>query len=275
MRLARPTWVLAGVVLLLVGIAGVRRWCAPRARFVTLPAAEMRGEPRAMLWAWETPEDLRSLDVRDAGVAFLAREVELTPAVAVRPRRQPLLLPAGAWLMADVRVEVHLRAGERLQDSPELRAEVVRAVLPAASLPGVRALQVDFDATASQLEFYRGVLEELRRAMPPWMPLSITALPSWCGVGGFLEQLGAGPSVADEAVAMEFRLGGPVGSRLRAKSMAGVVAPLCRTAVGVATDETWPEFGSTERVYVFRDGPWTAKELSALHRGGILSLRRH
>ena len=52
------------------------------------------GFPGVFVWAWEHPEDLRSLDTRAAGVAFLARTVWLEGGhVAVRPRMQPLRTP--------------------------------------------------------------------------------------------------------------------------------------------------------------------------------------
>jgi len=39
-----------------------------------------------------------------------------------------------------------------------------------------RALQVDFDAVASERGFYRAVLEDVRRRLPAGLPLSITAV---------------------------------------------------------------------------------------------------
>lgn len=240
------------------------------------PAAPMQGEPLLMLWAWEAPEDLTALDPHRAGVAFLAREVFLTPAVQVRLRRQPLRVPSGAWLMADVRIEAHLPPGAQLDDSPAARAAVLDAILPALQLPGVRALQIDFDATASQLPFYEHLLADLRAALPAGMPLSITALPSWCGAGGFVQRLrtSARPPI-DEAVTMEFRLGGPVANRLLPKALDRVTEPACATAIGVSTDETWPPLSPRQRVYVFRDGPWTPREIDRANRLGVDSLRRH
>ncbi|MGB0036522.1 MAG: hypothetical protein WBP79_13720, partial [Candidatus Acidiferrales bacterium] len=40
--------------------------------------ARQKHLPRVMLWAWERSEDLRGIDPREAGVAFLARTVFLT-----------------------------------------------------------------------------------------------------------------------------------------------------------------------------------------------------
>ena len=74
----------------------------------------------------------------------------------------------------------------------------------------VAALQVDFDARQSQREWYAGVLRRVRAQMPPQMPLSITALASWCSYDGYwLRTL-----PVDEAVPMLFawsRTGGAPG----------------------------------------------------------------
>src|SRR5450755_4883057 len=69
-------------------------------------ADPLPGLPRVFVWAWERREDLRWLDTRTVGVAFLARTVcPREDGVAIRPRMQPLLTPPGAVLMAVVRVE--------------------------------------------------------------------------------------------------------------------------------------------------------------------------
>src|SRR3954453_11940584 len=104
------------------------------ARLVT-PSDPTPQLPRLMLWAWESPQDLRFVKPGSAGIAFLARTVWLDPARAVsRPRLQPLRFNPGTDLMAVVRFE---SAGRGLPP----RADALREVLPAAKLPGLRALQ--------------------------------------------------------------------------------------------------------------------------------------
>jgi hypothetical protein len=49
-----------------------------------------------------------------------------------------------------------------------------------ARRPGISGIQVDFDATASERRFYRELVIDLRRLLPDSVPLSITALASWC-----------------------------------------------------------------------------------------------
>jgi hypothetical protein len=100
------------------------------------------------------------------------------------------------------------------------------------------------------------------------MPLSMTALVSWCGDGSWLASL-----PVDEAVPMFFRMGGPSGTRARrARSQDGVRAGICTGSVGVSTDEAWPAIGAKQRVYVFRDGPWTKEDIARLNGTGYVGL---
>jgi hypothetical protein len=80
----------------------------------------------------------------------------------VAPRRQRILAPDGVYAVAVVRVE----AERGFVDSNFLRAETADAVLRAAVLPGVRGVQVDFDATDSQRDFYAEVLRRVRARLP-------------------------------------------------------------------------------------------------------------
>jgi hypothetical protein len=73
------------------------------------PAALRRGAafrafPRLTLWAWESPQNLRALDPRRYGVAYLDQTITLSQKVYARPRVQRLLLPAGTRVMAVVRI---------------------------------------------------------------------------------------------------------------------------------------------------------------------------
>jgi hypothetical protein len=172
---------------------------------VSTPAPEMDGEPGLMLWAWETPEDLRELEVTRAGVAYLSRELLLGSTQEVRSRRQRLLLPANTFLMPVVRIESTTAFRWREADIPAIAAQIAAA----AKQPNTRALQIDFDARASERPFYAALLRDLRRQLPSETALSITALTSWCGRGSWLHGL-----PIDEAVPMFFRMGGPTVMRV-------------------------------------------------------------
>lgn len=210
--------------------------------------------PRIMIWAWERPEKLDFLDPREAGVAFLSRTVTVHGGtVTVRPRLEPLSVTPGTALMAVVRVESQ-------DPQPSARIAVEHAILDATELRGVRALQIDYDAKASERDFYRAVIEDLRRVLPGSMPLSITALASWCEYDDWT----SGLPVA-EAVPMLFRMGAEpyrAGNELRAAK--------CQSSVGISTDEPLADPPRGRRVYIFHPRSWSREEL----RAAIQEVRR-
>jgi Protein of unknown function (DUF3142) len=203
--------------------------------------------PRLMLWAWESPQDLRFVMPGKAGIAFLARTVWLDgDRVRSRPRLQPLRYTPGTDLMAVIRFESQGR-------SLPATAGVVREVMTVSRIPEVRAIQVDFDARASERAWYTTFLRDLRRALPERIPLTITALESWCEEGRWVRTL----PVAD-ATAMLFRLG--PGERV---STAGFPAAICSSSVGVSTDELPARIPRAHRIFFFTPGPWTRQAYDA------------
>jgi len=204
--------------------------------------------PRTIVWAWERPEKLDFIDPREVGVAFLARTLYIRGGVVtVRPRLQPLLVASGTALMAVVRIESH-------GVESASRAEVEHAILDATEFRGVRALQIDYDARASEREFYRALLLDLHRVLPSSMPLSITALASWCESDNWISGL-----PVTEAVPMLFRMGAGEGYHPGEEFRPGV----CRSSVGISTDEPLPEIPRGRRVYIFHPRSWSAVELRA------------
>ena len=220
--------------------------------------------PRTVVWAWEEPEDLRAADPAEVGVAYLAETLLLdSGGMHVRPRHQPLQVAQGAAVMAVVRVQT----GAGFHDSTQARTQVAEELAGVARHRGVRALQVDFDATRRERVFYAAVLEELRAQMPKGMPLSMTALASWCAEDPAESWLAGLP--VDEAVAMDFRLGGRTKPWADKKELA-VREPLCGASVGISTDESWPQrAGPGQRMYLFSPQPWQAGQLAAVAALGI------
>jgi hypothetical protein len=217
----------------------------------------MSATPHLILWAWERPEDLRFVDSEHVGVAFLAGTVSLRAnRTDFRPRMQPLRVSPQTRLMSVIRIETNPNA-ELNQE--QLRA-TANAIARASTLPQVVATQIDFDATVSERVFYHDLLLELRRQLPSSMPISITALASWCigddWIAGF---------PIDEAVPMLFRLGvgqNEVSTWIR--SQRGFREPLCRSSLGVSTDEPWESLSLGRRVYAFSPQPWTERSVEAL-----------
>jgi hypothetical protein len=101
--------------------------------------------------------------------------------------------------------------------------------------------------------------------MPAGMPLSMTALASWCSYdAGWIDNL-----PVDEAVPMLFRM---EPDRRRIAEAGGLAAvdhvrdfairePLCAGSVGISTTEAWPRTAGL-RVYVFPDRGWSRDGLS-------------
>jgi len=197
--------------------------------------------PRVVLWACESPQDLSFVNPHEAGVAFLARTVVVgRGSVRVVPRREPLHVPGGTILMAVVRVQ---STGGPLPAA----AELVPAIAEAARLAGARALQIDFDAVKSERGFYRELMARVRDQVPRPLQLTITALASWCRHDGWIADL---PVV--EAVPMLFRMGPD-----RYKSGENFHVNLCRSSIGISTDEPIIKLPRVRRVYIFHPGPWT------------------
>jgi hypothetical protein len=214
-------------------------------------SARMKMLPRQTLWAWERPEDLRAIDPATTAIAFLDQTIVIRQGKDVDPmsvpRRQPLAYPSNAKLIAVVRIIAE--PGAALDHAQ--RSQTVALLLASAARPGIAAFQVDFDATRSQRAFYRDLLEDLRREMPAGLPLSITALASWCTNDDWLGNL-----PIDEAVPMLFRM-----EPDRRHAPPGLVErqirePLCMGSVGISTREPWPPDLAGKRVYIFPDRGW-------------------
>jgi hypothetical protein len=214
--------------------------------------------PAVVLWAWERPEALNFIDARAVGVAFLARTLYLTGSdVIVRPRLQPFSAPPDTQLMAVVRM-----ASDRWQP-PDLSAAqremVTAAIAEVGTLAGIQALQVDFDATVSQRAFYREVLSQLRRQLPAAIPLSITALASWCIFDDWLAGL-----PVDEVVPMVFRMGADQHRVRRYLAEDDFRVAACRHSLGIATDEPLPTLRPGRRLYVFHPHAWRLEAMTGI-----------
>jgi hypothetical protein len=215
--------------------------------------------PRVVLWAWERPVDLRFINPRETGVAFLARTIYLRAnEVIVRPRLQPLDLPAGTSVIAVARVESDRNA------TPSLSAlqteDLAEAIAAMTRLPNISAIQIDFDATRSERAFYHDVILAVRRRLPSSTALSITALASWCSDDDWISDL-----PMDEAVPMLFRMG-PDRRQIRDRVASGEEFPAkpCRNSYGISTDEPLRSLSPAKRLYVFNPDAWTESSVRAI-----------
>jgi len=212
--------------------------------------------PRLMLWAWERPTDLRGLDA-GVGVAFLSQTLIVrNDVLRVVPRRNPLRVSPHTPLVAVTRIESDDAGAAAL--SREAVASLAAAITGTMALPRVRGVQIDFDATESERAVYRSLVRAVRSTLGPDVPLSITALASWCAQDRWMEGL-----PVDEAVPMLFRMG-PINAPYAslARSPAAAAADECRTALGTSLDEPLHVRAAGRRVYVFNGSPWTPASVS-------------
>ena len=210
-------------------------------------------ERKVILWAWERPEDLTFINPEKVSVAFLAKTIYLRgDRVIVRPRLQPLKLAPGTKLVAVVRIE-----SDRTK-RPSLSALQLRETANALTdLSDISVVQLDFDATLSERNFYRSLLTELRQQLPRSVSLSMTALASWCAGDDWLRDL-----PVDEAVPMLFRLGveQPQFQR-RLETGKPFESRRCQSAAGVSTDEPVKP-PAVNRLYIFNPEPWTKESFA-------------
>jgi hypothetical protein len=208
--------------------------------------------PRLILWAWERPTDLRFIDTKKVAVAFLARSIQLTAdEVKVRPRLQPLQLPDGTKVIAVARIETDRDQKPLLSDRQ--RDVTARTIADLSSLPNVSEVQIDYDATLSQRNFYRELITDVRQRLPRGTRLSITALASWCMHDDWLSKL-----PIDEAVPMLFRMAAD-GKQVLNQLEAGddFIATPCRQGYGIALDEPRPKMFPDRKLFVFNPRAWT------------------
>jgi len=226
----------------------------------TATDSKLKDFPHKILWAWERPEDLRFLNSEQFAVAFLAQTLTLTDSeVSSSPRQQPLKVSPQTKLIAVTRIET--------DKSPALSQtqldEITRLVLNTLKLKNVAALQIDFDAKVSQREFYRQLLTQLRAKIPATMPLSITALASFCLSDPWIKDL-----PIDEAIPMIFRMGADNNAvKNQLKNGTDFSIPLCQQSYGIATDEPLTmNFDKARRIYVFKGtaAGWTSGDIDKL-----------
>ncbi|MEO7539607.1 MAG: DUF3142 domain-containing protein [Pyrinomonadaceae bacterium] len=245
--------VIISIVILLMTACGRKNMVDPRLE------SQM---PSKIIWAWERPEDLSFINPQEYGVAFLAQTLLLENDKALqKARRQPLEVPSGTYMIAVTRIETNKESGKRAYFNSEMVNRVASLVRTTLDLPDVRAVQIDFDAAASEREFYGLMMKDLKGRLPADMPLTMTALASWCTGDAWFNDL----PVA-EAVPMVFQMGSDT-EKIKTFLRNGNdwSEPLCRGSYGISLDEKLGvELRSGRRMYYFKSGSWSARDKDAL-----------
>jgi len=239
------------------------------------PKAEVNPEldlvmPKKIVWAWERPEDLRFLDAQKFGVAFLAQTIFLEKdRVILKPRKQPLAIADGAYVIAVTRIETNKVTADKPVLDDEMCSRTVSLITSTIDLPNVKAIQIDFDAVVSERAFYRKLMFDLRHELDraddensnsdTHHYLTMTSLASWCTGDAWFNDF-----PVDETVPMAFVMGAD-SEKIRTYLRNGNdwLEPLCRGSYGISTDE--PQLQNLKeprRIYYFKNSPWTTDDLT-------------
>lgn len=223
--------------------------------------------PKIILWAWERPENLEFIDSDKTAVAFLAQTIELNGnEVKVIPRRQPLKVKPETKLIAVTRIEVPKKTSNQAALSDLQRQEILRLLLATLELKNVSEIQLDFDVTVSEREFYSRLLNELKAKLPPNISLTMTALASWCLSDNWIKDL-----PVDEAIPMAFDMGAD-NKTIRDFLASGEdwQEPKCRNSYGISVNEPLKiNFKPNRKFYLFTSNPtgWKKSDLERLPDG--------
>jgi hypothetical protein len=224
--------------------------------------------PQVYLWAWQRAEDLRNLNPSEFGVAYMACRVVLQgDTIVAEWRQQPLKVHPKTRLIPVVRLETS-RTIPPAYSTAQIE-KLANLLLKVGTNPRASELQIDFDALQSERQFYRSLLEVTRARLPRGIPLSITALASWCLFDNWINDL-----PVDETVPMMFSLG-----RERAKvllyfrSSVDFMVQSCCSSLGISLEDSVvnalmiPRVRQRKipvRIYVFTKTPWTEKKVQSL-----------
>lgn len=218
--------------------------------------------PNIILWAWERPEDLRFIDGKKIGVAFLAQTLVLqNDEIIYKPRRQPLELNEDVYIIAVTRIETLKQSGKRVTFSENQQTKIINLIKQTLERPNVRAVQIDFDAVASERENYRQLMKKLKQSLPENVPLTMTSLASWCVGDAWFNDF-----PVDEAVPMAFDMGA---DDEKIKSFLGNGndwnEPLCRGSYGISLDDKLnAKLKENRRIYYFKSSAWNKSDLEGV-----------
>ena len=202
-------------------------------------------------WLWDGASAPAQADVQ---AAVVMQHLLLNgPDILVRPRpRAPALMPG-----SPVTPVVHVEIGALRSpvDAERQRRAIVQAVLQVAPLSTSGWVQLDMETRASQRDFYQTAVRDLRRALPPQIKLSVTALAWWCRDPTWLDGL-----PADEIVPMFFRMGRDTAALRRVFSFEPQrLDPRCRSDVaGFSIQEPFDHETTARyrKTYWFDDHRW-------------------
>lgn len=208
-----------------------------------------------VLWVWERPENLYFMKRENVTYAYLAGSVTKTDNDLVfYSRRQPLRIPDNSKTIAVVRIED--KSNEKLLIDSDIEQIGNFVVKSCKELKGNISCQIDFDATQSQIDFYKRLLVFIRIKLPINIKLSITSLVSWCTTN---EKPWFADSPIDEIIPMFFRLGldaNTYWNKITQETL--ILNQACQKSIGISTDEELPGkvYLKDKIIYIFNNQYW-------------------
>lgn len=216
--------------------------------------------PPLILWAWEAPQILNSINSTTTGVAVLILTADIINSkVHYYPRQQPLIVPPNTYLIAVVHIGKPFMPKQVL--NPELAKYLAKRIKNEYQKHQYKELQIDFDVLSSEHKFYKELLVQLRHELGSNLVISITALASWCTSDKWITKESL---PINYVVPMFFSLGN--NAQARNSFIMGFnpnkLAKYCQGTIGLSTDEKWnvPIYDSTA-TFVYHTGSWTSAAL--------------
>ncbi len=211
--------------------------------------------PSLMLWTWESPQDLRSINVKTTGVALLILTIRFKKSqIIYYLRQQPLYIPPNTYLTA----VVHISNPPKNVFMSHTVAQFWALKIKNAYLRGsYKELQIDFDAVPSQQQFYQDLLTALRKELGAHTIISITALASWCTNDRWI--LKANLPI-NYVVPMFFSLDTNQARRNRFINTfdSHHLAPYCQGPIGLTTSNDWDvPITTRQSIFIYNTGSWT------------------
>jgi len=201
-------------------------------------------------------------------VAVLACHAVVTgDTVVAHWRDQPLTVPSKTRMIGVVRIDTDSKSRPSL--SQEQVKKLAAIVCKVSTFPRVEEVQIDFDAVESERHFYRDILTLVRAQLPQTMPISITALASWCLYDNWIQTL-----PVDETVPMMFSLGSERPKiLLYFESTKDFLVPSCCNSLGISLEDAevnklmiplTRQRKIPVRVYVFTKTAWSENKVHSL-----------
>jgi hypothetical protein len=171
---------------------------------------------------------------QDMAVAYIVQTITLRAAtVRIDPRPRPQRDSPSSDVIAATRIEVP--AGAAVDLSQGQIEQLAYAIADTAEIPLVGAVQIDFDATIAQRCFYRDLIHRVRALLPAEVPLSITAIASWCMDDDWVSDL-----PIEEVVPMLRTAADWKAATARARTKGRPIEGPCRAALSIPKEKPEP-----------------------------------